>query len=159
MSTAKDESVGLSRRGFLKSALMVTGLATSYGTLSYFIIRYLFPVRRKDGKRRVFVAFSGDITENRTYPFSTPNGESYIMRKVLEEGRERYVAFSSRCPHLGCKLFWEQKRSIYFCPCHDGVFDPTGKAISGPPAKENKNLKPCEIDVIGNAVYAMVEQT
>lgn len=37
------------------------------------------------------------------------------------------------CTHERCEVRWEAHTRRYVCPCHGGVFDPDGKAISGPP--------------------------
>jgi Rieske Fe-S protein len=43
------------------------------------------------------------------------------------------MAFSTRCTHLGCQVRWQPTEQTFLCPCHMGVFDKTGKVISGPP--------------------------
>lgn len=37
-----------------------------------------------------------------------------------------------RCPHMGCKLSWNEAESTWDCPCHGSRFDSSGKLISGP---------------------------
>ena len=57
-----------------------------------------------------------------------------------EEGKEadpsidEFIALSSVCTHLGCRVHWEANNKRFFCPCHNGVFDAEGKATEGPPA-------------------------
>ena len=40
------------------------------------------------------------------------------------------------CPHLGCKLIWNDIENTWDCPCHGSRFDKEGKCISGP-SKDN----------------------
>ena len=47
---------------------------------------------------------------------------------------DRFEAYSSTCPHLGCRVHWESEEGNFFCPCHRGVFDERGVGVSGPPA-------------------------
>ncbi len=42
------------------------------------------------------------------------------------------------CPHLGCKLIYNEIEKAFDCPCHGSRFDEQGKCISAP---ANKNIK------------------
>ncbi len=44
-----------------------------------------------------------------------------------------HVGFSAVCTHAGCAVEWRQEENQFFCPCHQGKFDASGKNISGPP--------------------------
>ena len=37
-------------------------------------------------------------------------------------------------------MHWEGHNDRFFCPCHNGVFDPEGNAVEGPPAEADQNL-------------------
>jgi Rieske Fe-S protein len=46
-----------------------------------------------------------------------------------------YVAFSGKCPHLGCGYKWRQHKvlgQVFLCPCHLSIYDATGKVLDGP---------------------------
>jgi len=46
-----------------------------------------------------------------------------------------YVAFSGKCPHLGCGYKWRQHKTlgqVFLCPCHLSIFDASGKVLDGP---------------------------
>jgi nitrite reductase/ring-hydroxylating ferredoxin subunit len=44
------------------------------------------------------------------------------------------VAFSQKCTHLGCVVYYEADEHRWHCPCHEGNFEAeTGEVISGPP--------------------------
>jgi Rieske Fe-S protein len=46
------------------------------------------------------------------------------------------VAFSQKCTHLGCVVYYEAEEHRWHCPCHEGNFDArTGDVISGPPPR------------------------
>jgi Rieske Fe-S protein len=42
------------------------------------------------------------------------------------------VVFSPVCPHLGCQVLWNREKKQYDCPCHNSIFAPDGKLVSGP---------------------------
>ncbi|HYT89186.1 MAG TPA: ubiquinol-cytochrome c reductase iron-sulfur subunit [Gemmataceae bacterium] len=48
------------------------------------------------------------------------------------EGAQDIAVLSSICPHLGCPVNWHPDESRFVCPCHGGIFDPTGRRTSGP---------------------------
>jgi Rieske Fe-S protein len=47
-----------------------------------------------------------------------------------------YVAYSGKCPHLGCGYKWRNVpklgRQIFLCPCHLSIYDASGKVLDGP---------------------------
>ena len=46
------------------------------------------------------------------------------------------VAFSQKCTHLGCVVYYEPDEQRWHCPCHEGNFEVrTGAVISGPPTR------------------------
>ena len=46
------------------------------------------------------------------------------------------VAFSQKCTHLGCVVYYEPDEQRWHCPCHEGNFEArTGAVISGPPTR------------------------
>jgi Rieske Fe-S protein len=46
------------------------------------------------------------------------------------------VAFSQKCTHLGCVVYYEADEQRWHCPCHEGNFEVrTGNVISGPPTR------------------------
>ena len=42
------------------------------------------------------------------------------------------TVFSPLCPHLGCGYRWDSSERHFKCPCHNSVFDITGKVLGGP---------------------------
>ena len=39
---------------------------------------------------------------------------------------------SGACPHNNCTANWIPERTVFDCRCHNSVFDPAGKVLSGP---------------------------
>jgi len=61
-----------------------------------------------------------------------------------------FRAFSKVCTHLGCIVEWRAKDRVFFCPCHNGVFDARGNVVSGPPPQGLPRLK---VEVASGKVY------
>ena len=135
---------------------MWSGLAVSYGTFAGFIFKYLTS-KKPISTTSLFIGLASELSPGEHISFSSPDGETYLLTDMGEDAEERYMAFSSRCPHLGCKVIWKKEESIYFCPCHHGVFSKDGVATDGPPAKAGQSLKHAKIEVHDNAIYAIIE--
>lgn len=47
-----------------------------------------------------------------------------------------FVAFSGKCPHLGCGYKWRNVpklgKQVFICPCHLSFFEVAGKVMGGP---------------------------
>ena len=44
-------------------------------------------------------------------------------------------AFEAKCPHEQCDLNYAPGSNKIECPCHDALFDLTGKVLQGPPPR------------------------
>jgi Rieske Fe-S protein len=71
-------------------------------------------------------------------------GETFLFRYpgdddpavLLRLSDAEIVAFSQKCTHLGCVVYYEPDEERWHCPCHEGNFDVrTGAVISGPPTR------------------------
>ena len=46
------------------------------------------------------------------------------------------VAFSQKCTHRGCVVYFQIGEDRWHCPCHEGNFETvSGQVISGPPTR------------------------
>lgn len=41
-----------------------------------------------------------------------------------------------QCPHMGCRLYWNEEGQSFDCPCHGSRFDREGKLLDGPAQKD-----------------------
>ena len=119
---------------------MATGLVAGYGALAAIAARFLYPARDSD-RSWLYVIRIADMGVGDSLNYRTPAGARVV---ITRQGRtpeaESFLALSSTCPHLGCQVQWEPHNNRFFCPCHNGVFDPTGRAIEGPPAQAGQSL-------------------
>lgn len=51
---------------------------------------------------------------------------------VFRETEDKYHFVKIKCPHLGCRLEWNQDEKSWDCPCHSSRFDYKGRLINGP---------------------------
>jgi menaquinol-cytochrome c reductase iron-sulfur subunit len=62
---------------------------------------------------------------------------------VVSKG-DQFTVFNGRCTHLGCAYGWQthgKYANVFYCPCHDGVFNPEGEVIGGPPPRPLDKLE------------------
>jgi len=144
-----------SRRGWLASVLMGAGLLVSYGVFALEGFLFLLPKRTKPKLRNIFAGRISQFSVGEVIGFSDLEGNEILVRRKSET---EFQAFSSTCPHLGCKVHWQEEEKSYFCPCHRGVFDSEGRGVSGPPADGGQSLTnvPIEIDEAAGVLYLQV---
>lgn len=144
------------RRTFVSSAsgaVMAAGLLAGYGTFAAIAARYLFPAH-DDRRDWVFLADLSSFRPGESRSFTTPGGATIAIARHGDTGTAAdFVALSSVCPHLGCQVHWEPHNTRFFCPCHNGVFDPAGVAISGPPADAGQSLPRFPVQVEKGMVF------
>lgn len=55
---------------------------------------------------------------------------------VYRDREDKYYFVTTKCPHLGCKLEWNQNEMTWDCPCHGSRFDYYGKMINNPAMRD-----------------------
>lgn len=145
---AHAEDHATSRRdalGMFSWLAMFGGLAGGYGTFFAMAGQFLFPSRQD----RVwwFVASAAQVPPGESINFVSPSGVPVVIKRqaVAQESGgevsvEQFVALSSTCPHLGCRVHWEGPQNRFFCPCHNGTFDSDGRPTGGPVLAANQHL-------------------
>lgn len=151
-----DASSAEDRRDFLgtmTSAAMAGGLVSGYGAFAVFAGRFLFPSGPKDVGWQ-FVATIDQLEMGTSIAYETPSGGKVVIARQNDgDSADAFVALSSVCPHLGCQVHWESVRNRFFCPCHNGAFDPAGKATEGPPAAAGQELTRFPLKVEDGLLY------
>lgn len=144
-----------SRRDFLASALMGGGLLLAYGTMAVQSLLFLLPTQLQPRRRLLFAGRTDQFEEGGVRSFLDLDGNPILIRR----GAAGFEAYGSTCPHLGCRVHWEAEEGIFFCPCHRGVFDERGKAVSGPPADAGQELAHVnlKVDDVAGVIYIEVK--
>ena len=55
---------------------------------------------------------------------------------VYRDHDDIYYFVTTKCPHLGCKLEWNQNEMTWDCPCHGSRFDYKGNLINNPAMRD-----------------------
>ncbi|MFQ5796759.1 MAG: ubiquinol-cytochrome c reductase iron-sulfur subunit [Candidatus Bipolaricaulia bacterium] len=148
-------SDGTTRRDWLGMVLMGVGLTLGYGVLAVEGLMFLLPERLRPRTRRLFAGLVDRYQMGSVQRFHDLQGNEILVKRS-ESG---FQAFSSVCPHLGCRVHWEADKQRFFCPCHGGVFDADGVATAGPPAAAGQRLSavPLDVDEAGGVIYIEVK--
>jgi nitrite reductase/ring-hydroxylating ferredoxin subunit len=135
---------------------MGAGLAGGYGLFAWIGARFMLPANA-NRLRQLFVTELDAIGVGTTMLYLTPDGRTVnITRRQARGEAADFVALSSTCPHLGCQVKWEGQNNRYFCPCHNGTFDDTGKATGGPPGDAGLSLPRYTLAVDRGLLYILV---
>lgn len=149
----------MDRRSFLSRAssiAMGAGLVSSYGAFAAMAGRFLYPARPAL-KGWLFVIEVAAMKPGASLTYTAPDGATIaVARQGLTGQVSDFIALSSTCPHLGCKVHWEGQNQRFFCPCHNGAFDPSGKATAGPPAEAGQSLGKYPLRVENGLLYIEV---
>jgi cytochrome b6-f complex iron-sulfur subunit len=118
--------------------------------------RFLYPARPAS-RRWTFVAEVSRLKPGESLIYRMPAGASVAVARVGQTGTaEDFLALGSTCPHLGCQVHWEAQNNRFFCPCHNGVFEPSGRAIGGPPGEAGQSLPRYPLKVEKGLLYIEV---
>ena len=68
-----------------------------------------------------------------------------------------YIAFSGKCPHLGCGFKWRKHKVLWpvlLCPCHVSIYDASGRVLEGPAPRP---LDPLPIQVSASGEVQIID--
>lgn len=120
----------VSRRELLQFAVYTSGALFSVTAL----LALLGLIRRPPPEEARPIARVGDVAEGQAVYFRYPDPDDEAV--LLRLSGERFVAYSQKCTHLSCAVYYQADHQRLFCPCHDGVFNLfTGDPEAGPPQR------------------------
>jgi nitrite reductase/ring-hydroxylating ferredoxin subunit len=108
---------GLSAALQLIKFLALTSLGMFAGNVWILIRSWL---RRDQTYPRQEIALTGDIQVGgvKLFRYPTPREQCLLVRT----GENEYVAYSQKCTHLSCAVYYSQDDNQLICPCHNGRF-------------------------------------
>ena len=141
-----DADALVSRRQLLRFAVYTSGALFSATAL----LAVLGLVRSAPSTTRQPIIAASALPVGHAHYFNYPSPEDQAMLLHLPNGE--FVAYSQKCTHLSCAVYYQPDQTRLYCPCHDGVFSPaTGGPIAGPP---DRPLPRITLALQGDTIYA-----
>jgi Rieske Fe-S protein len=129
-SVSKADERYVNRRQLAK--FLTLGSLGMFAGNSWILIRSW--LRKAQVYQRSVVAKAGEIPVGGVKLFQYPKpGEQCILIRTAEDA---YVAYSQKCTHLSCAVFYSRAHDRLECPCHQGYFSvKDGSVLQGPPTR------------------------
>lgn len=143
-SANRNDSPQSSRRWV--NVLLGTGVLASIASFLYPALRYIIPPLVSESTSRSAVAAKvGELKKNASKVFKFGSEPAILI--LTTDGQ--YKAFSAVCTHLSCTVQYRGDTHQIWCPCHNGIYDLSGRNVSGPPPRP---LATYEVHVQGEDV-------
>jgi nitrite reductase/ring-hydroxylating ferredoxin subunit len=121
----------VARRQFTKF-LVLSSFGMFVGQL-WIAARALFS-RREAPPFAMAVGRVGEIPVGGARVFHYPAGHDACL--LIRTAEESYVAYSQKCTHLSCAVYFDPAKRRLECPCHEGAFSVAdGRPLQGPPSR------------------------
>ena len=138
-----------SRREFLIGFGIVGAIVVAIGAFITNVLAFLLPYKREKTYHKYLVAKVGEIQKGKAKEITISKKPVFVVN--LGDG---YKVFSGVCTHLGCIVRWEENKSRFYCPCHQGIFNKQGEVTGGPPPR---SLDEYQVELDNNLVFIKIE--
>jgi len=136
------------RRQFTKF-LVLTSLGMACGN-GWIWLRSL-AARRREALPDVVIARASEMAAGTVRMFSYPRPEDPCI--LVRRTNGALAAFSQKCTHLSCAVYFAADRDRLECPCHEGYFSAeNGRVLQGPPPRPLPRIL---LEVRGDDVVAV----
>jgi cytochrome b6-f complex iron-sulfur subunit len=130
----------------LVELLLGGGVLSSIIAFFYPVLRYLIPPPVPDlGGDEVVASKVADLKPNGSKVFRFGTRPALLL--MTAEGE--YRALSAVCTHLSCTVQYRNDLHQVWCACHNGLYDLTGRNVSGPPPRP---LETFQVHVRGDEI-------
>jgi arsenite oxidase small subunit len=121
----------VNRRQFTKF-LVLTSLAMLIGQV-WILVKSWFS-RRAPASPILAVCRKEDIAVGEVKLFAYPLPQDHCI--AVRTSSDVYVAYSQKCTHLSCAVYYSRESNKLECPCHKGFFAvEDGRVLAGPPTR------------------------
>jgi Rieske Fe-S protein len=145
LTTAGEDEV--TRREFVRYLVLASG-GFAVGNVGIALWSSLRTVNTGEPQPIVPLA---QVPEGTAHLFNYPTRSDPAILVHLPGGELR--AFSQKCTHLGCVVYYRAENGEMECPCHEGHFDAvTGEVKAGPPQRP---LGRIDVQVRNGTVWAL----
>lgn len=116
----------------LAKFLVLTSLGMLVGNVWILIRSWL--ARRPPAPPAVSIARLSEIPVGGVKLFRYPGPEDPCI--LVRHGEDAFAAYSQKCTHLSCAVYWAREAGRLECPCHEGYFSVRdGRVLQGPPRR------------------------
>ena len=120
----------VARRQFAKF-LVLTSLGMFAGNL-WIVIRNWFAAKPSFQPQSLGSVTGIGVGEVKLFAYPTPDDPCILIRPASDQ----WVAYSQKCTHLSCAVYFSQQENRIECPCHEGYFSVAdGSVLQGPPPR------------------------
>ena len=121
----------VTRRQFSKF-LVLTSAAMFVGQ-GWILVKAWFTRKPVTPPQQV-VLRKGELQVGEVKLFTYPTPEDHCI--LVHTAPETYVAYSQKCTHLSCAVYYSRENNKLECPCHRGFFAvDDGRVLAGPPSR------------------------
>jgi len=132
----------------LTKFLVLTSLAMFVGQL-WILLKSWFARTAPTPAAKV-IAQQSELNIGEVKLFTYPTAEDHCI--MIRTAPDRYVAYSQKCTHLSCAVYYSKERNRLECPCHNGFFSvEDGSVLAGPPPRP---LSKIVLEARGDALVA-----
>ena len=134
------------RRKFI-DVLFNAGIIGTIGAILYPVTNFLIPPEKREPK-----VSSLKIGKNSDFELNSSKivrfGRTPVI--VVRDDSGKMRALAATCTHLDCIVQYRKDTKQIICACHNGVYDLSGRNLSGPPPKplEEFNVTILEDEII-----------
>jgi nitrite reductase/ring-hydroxylating ferredoxin subunit len=125
------EDAYVQRRQFTKFLVL-----TSFGMVAgngWIWLKALTAEERTEWPRAV-IGRASEIPPGTVRFFSYPQATDPCI--LVRRTNGEFSAFSQKCTHLSCAVYYAPEKDRLECPCHEGYFSAsTGRVLQGPPPR------------------------
>jgi Rieske Fe-S protein len=108
------------------------GLVGSLVSFLYPVLKFVLPPEVAEAMDQTVVAAKvGELAPNTGKIFKFGRRPGLLINTPSGELR----AFDAICTHLNCTVQYRSDFGQVWCACHNGLYDTSGKNISGPPPR------------------------
>ncbi len=119
----------VTRRQFAKF-LVLTSAAMVAGQI-WILVKSWF-ARSPAAPPAQFVVNRNEVAIGDVKLFTYPSPEDHCI--LVRTAADAFVAYSQKCTHLSCAVYYSKQSGQLECPCHKGFFNvQDGSVIAGPP--------------------------
>ena len=146
-SVHASEDAYVQRRQFTKF-LVMTSLGMVAGN-AWILLKEVTGEERASWPQAV-IGRASEIAPGTVRFFTYPEAKDPCI--LVRRTNGEFTAFSQKCTHLSCAVYYAAEKDRLECPCHEGVFDLSGEPVAGPPERP---LGRIELEVRDGVVWAL----